>query len=216
LPTKLDGCVLWLRSDLGITLNGSDVSAWADQSGNGNDATQAVAANQPAYLAAGGVNGTPGLDFDAVTEYLDLLGFTEASTDYTLHMVLNDRSVATSTLLANNGGTFRYRAYRAGLLSLYDGANNDGPAQAAGAQSQTWLLDDTGNTTDWYRDGSWLLQGTYNTGRSHGGAGSAIGAVVGGGQYLNAIVSEVVYYNRTLNAAELTNLHAYSNGRYGL
>lgn len=35
-PTDLSGCVLWLRSDLGITKNENNrVSDWADQSGNG-------------------------------------------------------------------------------------------------------------------------------------------------------------------------------------
>ena len=32
------GMVLWLRSDLGVTLSGSNVTGWADQSGNGNNA----------------------------------------------------------------------------------------------------------------------------------------------------------------------------------
>lgn len=40
---------LWLKYNTGITLNGSDVSAWADQSGKGNNATQTTASRQPAY-----------------------------------------------------------------------------------------------------------------------------------------------------------------------
>jgi hypothetical protein len=38
-PTNLTGLSLWLKADAGITLSGSDVTAWADQSGNGNNAT---------------------------------------------------------------------------------------------------------------------------------------------------------------------------------
>ncbi len=38
----------WVRADLGITI-GTGVSAWADQSGNGKDYTQATGANQPVY-----------------------------------------------------------------------------------------------------------------------------------------------------------------------
>lgn len=48
---------LWVRSDLGITLNAGNVSAWADQSGNGNDLTQATPASQFPYVAAGAGNG---------------------------------------------------------------------------------------------------------------------------------------------------------------
>lgn len=50
-PTSLSGCVLWLRADLGVTLNGSTVSAWADQSGSGNHVSQGTAANQPTFTA---------------------------------------------------------------------------------------------------------------------------------------------------------------------
>lgn len=49
----------WYRSDLGISLNGSNVSAWADQSGNGYHLSQGSATSQPAYVSSGGVNGLP-------------------------------------------------------------------------------------------------------------------------------------------------------------
>jgi len=38
-PADLTGLSLWLKADAGITLSGSDVTAWADQSGNGNNGT---------------------------------------------------------------------------------------------------------------------------------------------------------------------------------
>src|SRR3990167_3839844 len=65
LPTDIAGCKVWLRADLGVTLNGGTVSAWANQA----DATtlvsvvQAVTPNQPTYRASG-INGLPDLDFD--------------------------------------------------------------------------------------------------------------------------------------------------------
>ena len=50
------------RADKGITLNGGKVSAWADQSGNGNHLTQPTAANQPTFTASW-TNGVPGVTF---------------------------------------------------------------------------------------------------------------------------------------------------------
>lgn len=38
---------MWLDSTKGLTLSGSNVTAWADQSGNGNNVVQATGANQP-------------------------------------------------------------------------------------------------------------------------------------------------------------------------
>ncbi|MEM6397340.1 MAG: DUF11 domain-containing protein [Bacteroidota bacterium] len=53
---------LWLRSDLGVTSDGT--TTWADQSGNGNDASQ-TSTTQPAYVTTGDrqVNFNPTLDF---------------------------------------------------------------------------------------------------------------------------------------------------------
>ncbi len=41
--------VAWYKNKEGITLNGSDVSAWADSSSNSFDMLQATASKQPAY-----------------------------------------------------------------------------------------------------------------------------------------------------------------------
>jgi hypothetical protein len=54
---------LWLRADVGVTVTGSGVSLWADQSGNGNNAVQAVDANRPPLDTVGG---RPAVATDAV------------------------------------------------------------------------------------------------------------------------------------------------------
>ena len=41
----------WYQKGVGITLNGSDVSAWADSTTNNHDMVQATATEQPAYSA---------------------------------------------------------------------------------------------------------------------------------------------------------------------
>ncbi|HVW26869.1 MAG TPA: hypothetical protein VHC69_15980, partial [Polyangiaceae bacterium] len=58
-----------IQSDLGVTLNSSTVSAWADQSGNGHDFSQATASFQPTY-AASGLNGYPTITFDGSNDYM--------------------------------------------------------------------------------------------------------------------------------------------------
>jgi photosystem II stability/assembly factor-like uncharacterized protein len=68
----LAGLQLWLKSDAGITLNGSTISNWADQSGNGNDAIQSAIDRQP-LLVNNELNNKPVLRFDG---WNDKLGFT--------------------------------------------------------------------------------------------------------------------------------------------
>lgn len=51
---------LWLRGDLGVTQSGGNVSAWADQSAQGNILAQASGGLQPTYVASA-VGGKPGI-----------------------------------------------------------------------------------------------------------------------------------------------------------
>tara|TARA_R110001599_G_scaffold3353_5_gene18633 strand:- start:4273 stop:4959 length:687 start_codon:yes stop_codon:yes gene_type:complete len=54
LPTDETSLQAWYQNKVGITLNGSDVSQWADSSSNSIDMDQATATEQPAYNASTG------------------------------------------------------------------------------------------------------------------------------------------------------------------
>lgn len=71
IPLQFSGLEAWFRSDRGITLNGSDVSTWADQSGNGNDLSQGSDSKQPLFNAIdSNFNGRPSLTFDGIDDFL--------------------------------------------------------------------------------------------------------------------------------------------------
>jgi len=57
-PSDETGLEAWYKYQSGITLNGSDVSAWADSSSNSFDMVQATASEQPAYNS-GAIEFTP-------------------------------------------------------------------------------------------------------------------------------------------------------------
>lgn len=99
-PGSISNLGLWLDAALGITLNGSDVSAWADQSGNGNHATQATGSRQPAYNATGAPNSLPSLDFTTADRHMlscttNLLG---GLTGFSFFIVLKRPSTVTNTI----------------------------------------------------------------------------------------------------------------------
>ena len=48
-PTDEASLEAWYQKGVGITLNGTDVDAWADSSANGNTMRQTTEVNQPAY-----------------------------------------------------------------------------------------------------------------------------------------------------------------------
>lgn len=53
LPSQLANLAGWWRYNTGITVTGSGVSTWADQSGNGKDFTQTTDSKRPAKQAGG-------------------------------------------------------------------------------------------------------------------------------------------------------------------
>jgi hypothetical protein len=76
-PEQEASLVAWYQYQTGITLNGSDVSEWADYTGNYN-MVQAIAINQPAYSS-----GT--LTFDsAKTQFLQTAGQISLAGDFTI------------------------------------------------------------------------------------------------------------------------------------
>lgn len=61
----------WYRADLGVTVSGGTVAAWADQSGNARHFEQATAGNRPAFTESNvAIRGRPSVDFDGVSDYL--------------------------------------------------------------------------------------------------------------------------------------------------
>lgn len=50
-PFRISGLVDFHRSDMGVTLSGSDVTDWADKSGKAHDLSQGTAARRPVFTA---------------------------------------------------------------------------------------------------------------------------------------------------------------------
>src|SRR5690606_34717360 len=57
---------LWLRADKGLTRSGNQVSAWADQSGSNNNASQGTVGSRP-ILMENAINGNNALAFNGKT-----------------------------------------------------------------------------------------------------------------------------------------------------
>lgn len=70
VPTNIAGCQLWLDAADADTISiGTGVSQWDDKSGQGNNATQTLGANQPSYQLAV-QNGLNVIRFDGSNDYL--------------------------------------------------------------------------------------------------------------------------------------------------
>lgn len=66
VPDEISGLSLWLRADAGVTINASNVTAWADQSGNNlnfSSLTGVGQATQYPSTISNGIAGKPSISF---------------------------------------------------------------------------------------------------------------------------------------------------------
>lgn len=221
-PPDLPNLKLWLRSDRGLTLNGADVAAWADQSGCGSHATQAVALNQPAYLAAGGPAGTPALEFSGTNEYLKFTQALAAGTSATLYAVITQASHATlfQSILSPGLGAGLVSSNNNAEVGMHDATawRTCNTGNADGEQYLTWILDGVAREGRYRRNGAVLgVASVFAPGTWSWGADGRIGASYGGASWdYYGRISEIILYQAIHGAAELAKVEGYLHSRYGL
>jgi hypothetical protein len=87
-PKRLGASLaLWLRADKGVFLNGSNVAAWADQSGNGRDFSQGTASRQPTWSATA-LGGQPAVVFDGANDIFSAATLSALSTSADTFIVM--------------------------------------------------------------------------------------------------------------------------------
>ena len=107
---------VWLKADAGVTLNGSNVSAWADQSTHGNDATQANSANQPLFSASvAELNGQPAVTNLDDADVLDTGNYNQGDLPAgSEHFIVGTKPTvapATNAFVTSGSGTNRQDFY---------------------------------------------------------------------------------------------------------
>ena len=113
-PSDETGLEAWYKFQTGITLNGSDVSAWADSSSNSFDMAQDTASKQPAYNSGA-------IDFDAsASQSLQTGTDIELSGTFTLGLrlfpalnnvvVLGDNTINNEFFKINTSTQLRFKA----------------------------------------------------------------------------------------------------------
>lgn len=107
----------WLRGDLGITIV-TGVSAWADQSGKGNDATQGTGAAQPAYSASDAtLDNQPTVTADGSNDVLSSAGLTTdlATDDFYVCGIIKPISWTSGDSWTSGAGTTPPRSFQTGV-----------------------------------------------------------------------------------------------------
>lgn len=220
----------WWRADLGVTLVSSVVSAWADQSGNGNTLSQSVAGSRPAYNASdANFNGQASI-VGAAGDLLDggdILDIPDGSDFCILAVTKSSTPSPSGNLINKASSTDGYVFLLAGddLQMLVRGNNNsatasDAPTVADNDAKHVLMseYDESAGLVTLYIEGSSVATDTTTalTGTTKASGTDFYVLNRGdGNREWDGELAELVILNRILTASEKASWHSYVNNRYG-
>ncbi len=224
----MDGLQLWLKADAGVTASGGAVTVWADQSGNGNDATQPIEPYAP-VLVEDAVNGKPVLRFDGETQYLDVASAPSVAitADITSFYVakFDDFAVTRTIWTKCVGANPRPRDYSVaagtGVPTVSRGTSdgNAPVAAASGFPAGQYLVAgfqvEVANVMHYLFDQP-IGGGVHGYGAVDEGSPLRIGSRDDLTTWMKGDISEIVVYNRALSAADRDLLVTYLASKYGM
>ncbi len=222
-PSAIPGLKLWLEANAGITTNAAaQISTWADQSSNTNNATQSNTNYQPLYVTDA-LNGLPVVRFYG-SNYFNLpntlfSGTTQAEAFVVLKAAADVSPSLPRPLWHFGGSGYTGIAYPDssgnitddfGSTSFYTLGNPEQPLD------QYHVYEVAGQTNYW---AAWLngkVQST-TTNNTYGTNGSpTLGYSSPGGYYFAGDVVEVLVFNRVLSVDDRDTVNGYLSLKYGL
>jgi len=218
------GLLTWQKSDLGLTISGSSVTAWGDASGNNYNLTTNTGATSPT-LHTNAVNGRPSVLFDGVANSLIFpAGFANLTSG--LSVFINYRPIGRSAgdiiNISNheNADNFTTSTFWNSATAPVCFFINGGSPPVFNStfylnQFQDYSFVHNGSGTGTYSvNGQQFFQSTTlpnftNTTRANNYIGGAYF-----GTFLNAEYTEILIYNRGVTSMEFANISAYLASRY--
>ncbi|HWG98698.1 MAG TPA: LamG-like jellyroll fold domain-containing protein [Pilimelia sp.] len=211
------GSQLWLRADVGVTVNSTAVTNWSDQSGAGRHAVQATAERQPALVQAA-LNGRPVIRFSGAQSLY--MPNPVSFSSFTVFVVgRNTKPTETFSMILGPGGPHPNNQLRweNGSQALYVGTSNAMPATTVSIGNtrvyHALSLRYTGSAMSVYRDGRLVSTRTFTT------TGPWTLAAVGawyGTYFMTGDLAEVLVYPTALSDADRILTDNYLRAKYAL
>lgn len=202
--------------------DGANVSLWPDLSGNGNDLSQANAAEQPIFLAAG-LNGNPTVQFN--NQSLSKSSFSllddAGATFFIVMQIDNTTSSSVVFTIGNEGSSTNAIGFRSSgsLQKLGTYLNTaDGVANAALTTDLNGTLYSSSYNSaviTMYQDGAFVTDTAYT---DPIGAHNLLrlGKDPNGGRPFTGRISEFILYSRALSESEISSMNSYLMDKWGI
>ncbi|SMD32516.1 hypothetical protein SAMN04488029_0861 [Reichenbachiella faecimaris] len=224
--------IFWLRSDKGLTYDGTNnVTTWSDQA-NSHDATNNNTSTNPFFDVSVniGSNSEPAILFtSASTEYFDLADDasinTSGATARTIYFVFKTGSDVTTTQYLYQQGNSTdgmYATISGGVFTvgIYSSSSNHTISSAALSTDSDYIVgfsyDGASGTLDLSLNGTSSTQVTSVSASIAAHTGIRIGSDVGNSNFMNGHIAEIIYYDVVLNEGETRVLDNYLSEKFGI
>lgn len=210
-PTDIAGLKLWLKADAGVTESGGSVTSWADQSGNGNNAT---ATDTPTLST---VSGKTFVDFaggyftgnELITSpFATIMCVARFSSTRDISVIFQQFSdVDNLTFYRGFNLDTGFRIYNGSDLSSSSLTNNDQTylfGVTVNNDTGTLYLNSSQDASDYC--GEITPAGNYLLGRWGGGGTTTV----------EMQMAEIVVYDRVLTNSERIQVEEYLNTKYAI
>jgi hypothetical protein len=227
-PIPTTNLNLWLIGDNGVTQSGGVVSAWADQSGNGLNASQGTSTYRPTYVTSS-MNGHAIVRFNGSNNYLNVAsGFANFTSGVSIFVVAKpsyanwwDRFIDFGTGSPTNNLVFA-RNGNSNTLSYetYNGSWSDLDATNAIPVNTAYVLEvvqSSSGSTSIYKNGTSLSMGTVTLPTNVTRTQNYIAKSDGGSDgYYEGDIAEIIIYNSALSTTNRQTVETYLRTKYGL
>ena len=219
--------ILWLRSsDIGQS-NNSNISTWADQSGNSNDITQPTSSYQPLYIT-NVLNSYPAVRF-STDDRLRKTSFSDFPTSaISVFMVNSNQDTDDGSFsYASSSNNNEFLVYNSNNIAIYRG-NTNSTSSISSNDNNFHIINanwkGSNGAVSLWKDGNNSYTSTLASGTSITSGGclaiageqDAIDGSYDPSQFFDGDFTEVIVYNVALNDAEKIIVANYLAAKYNL
>jgi len=221
---SVEGQQLWFKADAGVSLSGTNVTLWTDQSGKGITAAPVASNNQP-VLQGNALNYNPILSFDGSDDFMNLSnldGLGYGKSKRTTFVVAKDDGTST--------GNWRF-AFSYGTPSEFQawcvGRNLPSGKGIVLGSWQHDIIEDNwdsnnhiltgdfdGSQMELYKNGNSI--GTLSTNVNTTKLKGTIGRQINDSEYWSGSIAEIIHYTGQLSDDKRSELETYLAIKYGV